>query len=944
MLPQKDLLKGVVVLVAGVVALTLLGEGVRQGDDALRIMLVGDSITHGSHSSTGNGYRAPLWCALTNLGYRVDFVGTQTDSYGRFDPLLGDPDHEGISGITLGGMINRIDGVFDKCGEVDCVLLHLGTNESLKGRNVFVNEATNRLVRLLDRIYARSPRASVVVTTLMPRRTDVTKAEGNWKYADIVNVFNPAVPQIVERQRSKGQKAFFLDMHSVVGFENLDDGLHPNDIGYKKMAKAWLGAVTNIFPCPAARGAAAEGFSVVGPDAPKAWERTAVEELRHYLGLCLGQSKLTVEGKGGVVFHVGDTAFARDRGMSPDSLRDEEWLVKSFGRDVVLVGGGTRGTLYAVYHFLEDECGVRWWGDDDEDVPPAKPLAFGALDRRGKPFFICRNIYRCYPVEGKPDPRTAIRNRLNDNGESPIPAELGGAFTYGPPSHAHTWNMYLPFAKYGATHPEWYALVNGRRIGGHREGQMCLTCPGLTDEFARRLDEYIAKGESDAAAKGLPAPRIYDISMNDNRNFCTCDACMAATAKYGHSGRQLNFVHAVIRKAAAKHPDLLFSTLAYFHSEQPPSNGVCAADQVAVRLCNTRQNMAAGIFDESNRTMHDLVLAWKNHAKNLFVWEYCVTYGKGSGYPFPNENYILEKFRFYADNGVKGFFLEHEHPACSDMYELKFHLECRAMEDPYQDGAALVDDFMTRYYGAAGGRIRAARRLLDRRRREKGAFVSWFPTTGEFNFLSDGDLAEIERTFNAAAASVKGDAKRERRVDRAYSSFRRLTEIRRRFGARHPPEKGISDKPFFDFPASSKVYALYDPANVGYVQDPDLGDPLAGGETVVRFKADGDKLYGLPFNLGVYDGVNRRLVADRRWEKPLGKGYQWYSLGRVKLPVNFYLFATRKWTTQLTIGLPGMNGNEFEIRALVKFTGPLFFEGSTEPNEIRIARFVYVEP
>ena len=104
------------------------------------------------------------------------------------------------------------------------------------------------------------------------------------------------------------------DMHSAVGFENLDDGLHPNDIGYKKMAKAWLGAVTNIFPCPAARGAAAEGFSVVGPDAPKAWERTAVEELRHYLGLCLGQSKLTVEGKGGVVFHVGDTAFARDRG------------------------------------------------------------------------------------------------------------------------------------------------------------------------------------------------------------------------------------------------------------------------------------------------------------------------------------------------------------------------------------------------------------------------------------------------------------------------------------------------------------------------------------------------------------------------------------------------------------------------------------------------------
>ena len=38
-----------------------------------------------------------------------------------------------------------------------------------------------------------------------------------------------------------------------------------------------------------------------------------------------------------------------------------------------------------------------------------------------------------------------------------------------------------------------------------------------------------------------------------------------------------------------------------------------------------------------------------------------------------------------------------------------------------------------------------------------------------------------------------------------------------------------------------------------------------------------------------------------------------------------------------------MNGNEFEVKALVKFTGPKFFPGSTAPNEIRIARLVYVD-
>ena len=89
--------------------------------------LLGDSITHGSWSSTGDGYRSPLWCALTDLGYKVDFVGTQTDSSGRYDARLGDPDHEGISGIMIKGMLKRRDDVFDKCGQVDCVLLHIGS-------------------------------------------------------------------------------------------------------------------------------------------------------------------------------------------------------------------------------------------------------------------------------------------------------------------------------------------------------------------------------------------------------------------------------------------------------------------------------------------------------------------------------------------------------------------------------------------------------------------------------------------------------------------------------------------------------------------------------------------------------------------------------------------------------------------------------------------------
>ncbi len=60
-------------------------------------------------------------------------------------------------------------------------------------------------------------------------------------------------------------------------------------------------------------GASAAPFEVRLPAEPKPWEKTAAGELEHYLPLCLGDNPLTVEGMDGVVFHVGDTEFARGK-------------------------------------------------------------------------------------------------------------------------------------------------------------------------------------------------------------------------------------------------------------------------------------------------------------------------------------------------------------------------------------------------------------------------------------------------------------------------------------------------------------------------------------------------------------------------------------------------------------------------------------------------------
>lgn len=521
---------------------------------------------------------------------------------------------------------------------------------------------------------------------------------------------------------------------------------------------------------------------VVTSETAKAWEKTAAAELTEYLAKVATGGRVTVDGRDGIVFHVGDTALAAEKGLDGARLADEEWVIRSFGCDVVLNGGGSRGALYAVYHFLEDDCGVHWWADGDEDVPDAKPLVFGPLDRRGRPALAYREIYRGNTF----DKRTSVRNRLNGGACPPeIDFAWGGSKYYGPPSHCHTWNAYVPTNKYMRTHPEWYELRKGERVGGDK-AQLCVTAKGLGRHLVARAVEFIAQGEREAVEKNRPKPLLYDLSMNDYYGFCSCEKCTETAAKYGHSGQQLMLLNGVAGCLGKRYPDLFFTTLAYYYAEPPPSNGVRAASNVIVKLCNTDQCVAAGIYENENRPMREKVKAWRNFADNLFVWDYAITYDWSDKYvgglPFASEFNIAEKFRYYAENGVKGIFLEQEHFEKSDMFELKYFIERKAMEDPTCDGPALVAEFCRLYYGPeAGAKILSARRLLDELREKGGKRIGWYPRLKSFDFLTDTDLATVFKLFDEAAVAVAGNEKLQKRVASARKPFERLKAARESF-------------------------------------------------------------------------------------------------------------------------------------------------------------------
>lgn len=192
---------------------------------ALRLMPLGDSITWGYASPSGNGYRAYLWNDLAGEGHSPDFVGSLRNG------IMSDPDNEGHSGWR----IDQIAGIADSALAAyrpNVVTLEIGTND-LNG-NYQVSTATDRLKSLVDQITRDLPDATVLVGTLIVSTSGTEEASRP--------AFNAKLPGIVQSEQSAGKHVGLVDM-SAVTTTDLADSLHPNDNGYRKMADAFNAAV-----------------------------------------------------------------------------------------------------------------------------------------------------------------------------------------------------------------------------------------------------------------------------------------------------------------------------------------------------------------------------------------------------------------------------------------------------------------------------------------------------------------------------------------------------------------------------------------------------------------------------------------------------------------------------------------------------------------------------
>ncbi|OBT85742.1 hypothetical protein VE02_05238 [Pseudogymnoascus sp. 03VT05] len=210
--------------------LAIVSQTVAAALPDLRILPLGDSITKGSLSSDGNGYRNYLETKLQNYEpdsfTTVDMIGTI-----HTDGSMKDKDHEGHSGEYVKNIVTYWQKPFGAGPNV--VLLHVGTNNMDLNRNVA--EAPGLYSTMLDEMYKKLPNAFIIVCKVIHSKN----AELNARASD----FNAKLEEMVKQRRAAGRPIAIIDMGLVDS--DIKDEKHPTDLGYAKMANGWYKAIVD---------------------------------------------------------------------------------------------------------------------------------------------------------------------------------------------------------------------------------------------------------------------------------------------------------------------------------------------------------------------------------------------------------------------------------------------------------------------------------------------------------------------------------------------------------------------------------------------------------------------------------------------------------------------------------------------------------------------------
>lgn len=459
-------------------------------------------------------------------------------------------------------------------------------------------------------------------------------------------------------------------------------------------------------------------------------EKFAAEELQKYLGKITGREFDIEDSKSHARFIIVVQNNA-SRQIRELNLGREEYAIKSVKNGLVLSGGGDRGTLYAVYDFLE-KLGCRWYYCDEiDEILPALSVeevleVSGSLDVVERPDFSIRmRRFLTYDITGPGTP-------LGDNIMANLPAVVDwmcknriNMFQYGLdhgmvcydhwPSYqkvfgelqkrdmviaagGHSYFLFLPDSVF-SEHREWWPEIDGER---RKAGQFCTSNREAVDYYIDNIIKFLKENPQVKYLTAWPA---------DTHGWCQCKLCADKTV----ADRYMKLGKETIERVEKEMPDVTFAHFAYGSHLEPPENEFPVPGST-ISVCTWGRDFSQ-TFPQMSAThtyhgnhFNNTFNAWRkicdDHQCNMILHEkYIRLLGLGFQ-PLPL-GMLQGDIQYFKEQRLDGFelpmgFMGRRTKA------LNFYTVCKLIWDTETDVNSIVNDYFDKCYDGVGTIMRNA--------------------------------------------------------------------------------------------------------------------------------------------------------------------------------------------------------------------------------------------
>lgn len=455
-------------------------------------------------------------------------------------------------------------------------------------------------------------------------------------------------------------------------------------------------------------------YKIVVPEDANNLLKVASSDLTRFISEATGvnipvvtDKEVTEEDK---FISIGQTTLLQDTEITYyfDELGRDGYKIITQGDDLYLIGGGDFGSMYAAYELLGILIGWDYFAQDCYTFTKGlTQVPLYDLDLTDVPDIPIR-VASDGVVETSNQALYRMRERtLTEN------------FIFVKSYWAHNSFQYVKDS--ADVNDTWY---------NNAKTQLCYTAHGDAQQY-EKMQEACFISLRDALIE-TPDRDAVSFTIEDNSDYCDCDACNAMTEEYGALSSTviqfLNDLNARVRawfetdegKPYARDLRIVFFAYNAYEAapatynaetdEYVPNNGIKMDDGVFCMLAPIRMDYYRPITDPANQEYYNNLKAWGDMAQgNLYLWLYSTNFFNYLA-PYDCFDSFAENYRMAAESDAYYLFDQRqtdERVTVTGWSTLKDYVCSKLSWDVDRNPEVLIDKFFEGYFGPAASEMRA---------------------------------------------------------------------------------------------------------------------------------------------------------------------------------------------------------------------------------------------